>query len=88
MEAFLDLHVNVIVCVCVCVGLGSCQPGGSVALHGGDEGEVIRCRGELKEDEMVESLDLGRGFWLHISGPLSNLGCVTPPLQASISFLI
>lgn len=79
------------VCACARAGSGSREWGGewggSVALHGGDEGQAIGDRGEPEEDEMVESSDLGGGFRIQIPGPLSHLGHIAPPLQASISFL-
>lgn len=53
-----------------------------------DDEDVIRYSRELKEDEMVKSLDPGRGCWIQISDLLSNLGQVTSSLQASVSFCI
>lgn len=83
----MRLCARVRVCACVCFGSGSREWGGSVALHGGDEGQAIGDRGEPEEEEMVESSDLGGGFRIQIPGPLSHLGHIAPPLQASISFL-
>lgn len=61
--------------------------GWECCFAGGDEGQAIGDRGEPEEDEMVESSDLGGGFRIQIPGPLSHLGHIAPPLQASISFL-